>query len=457
MTIAGRAARIVGALALFGAAASSALPTLAAPTTTEPAPADSLAPSSSAPATSTVATRDPEALTIGVLLPTTGPGQVLGNVGVTAVSRIVNDEVAGINALGGVNDRPINLVFADEGADAESARAQVRSLIDQDVDAIVGPASSTVALAVLPQLMDAGIVTCSPTAASLQLDSFPDRGYFFRTIASDSLLMHALAWAVRNRVGSLEVSVVYVDDEYGRGLFHSLRGHLTEQGVALLDAVAISPSDADLSDDLGPVVQNYADRPMVVLGDAHHGYRIIEALSAVADRFPTTPQQPIYVNEAIVAPAPETAAALHPRIRSVVQRMSRQAYPAPLTGVDIALFPDGPFAINALMCVETIAIAAQLGGSNDPAVFVGRMVDVTVSGVQCFTFLPCVERGGAGVDIDYSGPAGGFSLLERGDPNGAAMVLYRINDNGLEEQLVVLDVTDPAFYRDQRASNPLLD
>lgn len=442
---------MAGAAAICAAvAAGGALPIDAA-ATTEPPPADSAVPSAT-----TLAERDPEALTIGVLLPTTGPGQVLGNVGINAVSRAVNDEVVGINALGGVNGHPINLVFVDEGADVETARAGARSLIEQDVDAIIGPASSTVALAVLPQIMDAGIVTCSPTAGTLELDSLPDRGYFFRTIASDSLLMHAVANATRSRVGLLEVSVVYVDDEYGRGLFHSLRDHLAEQGVALLDAVAIAPSDDELADDLAPVVQNYADRPMVVLGDAHHGYRILQALSELADRFPAEPKQPIYLSAAIVAPTPEVAAALHPRIRSAVQRMSRQAYPTPLPGADIALFPEGPFAVNALMCVETIAIAAQLRGSNRPADFVERMVDVTVSGVQCYTFRPCVERGSAGLDIDYSGPAGGFSLLERGDPNGATMVIYRIGENGLEEQGFVLDVTDPDAYRDRLASNPPL-
>lgn len=437
-----------------GAAAASGM---IATTDTDAGPDTTAGPAGTSTAAGSVvaATRDGEELTIGVLLPTTGPGQVLGNVGVSAVSRVVHDEAAGINALGGVNGHPINLVFVDEGADAESARAQVRALIEQDVDAVIGPASSTVALAVLPELMDAGIVTCSPTASSLQLDSLPNRGYFFRTIASDSLLMHALSYATRNRVGSLGASVIYVDDEYGRGLFNSLRGYLSEQGVELLDAVAIAPSDDDLADDIGPVVQNYADRPMIVLGDATHGYRILAALSAMADRFPDTPEQPIFVNEAITAPAPDIAAALHPRIRTAVQRISRQAYPQPLSGIDLPVFPDGPFAVNALLCVETIAIAAQLRGSNHPADFVGRMVDVTVSGVQCFTFRPCVESGTAGIDIDYSGPAGGFSLLERGDPNGAAMVIYGIGPNGVEEQGSTFEVTAPEFYRDQTSRNPL--
>ena len=63
----------------------------------------------------------------------------------------------------------------DEGDGPATARDAVADLIDEDVDAVIGPASSTVALATLGDLMRAGILTCSPTATALALDDFPDR------------------------------------------------------------------------------------------------------------------------------------------------------------------------------------------------------------------------------------------------------------------------------------------
>ena len=89
--------------------------------------------------------------------------------------------------------QPVQLVNASEGTTIDEARAGIDQLLDNNVDAIIGPASSLVALEVLDELMAAGVVVCSPTATALALNDYPDRDLFFRTVPSDSLSAQAMA------------------------------------------------------------------------------------------------------------------------------------------------------------------------------------------------------------------------------------------------------------------------
>ena len=120
-------------------------------------------------------------LVIGALLPLTDTllGEPMAAAVQTAVDRI--------NAAGGVLGQRVRLVVTDEGSSTATATASIQTLLDSDVDAIIGPASSLVALSTLDELVTAGKVVCSPTASALALDDFPDSDLFFRTVPSDSL------------------------------------------------------------------------------------------------------------------------------------------------------------------------------------------------------------------------------------------------------------------------------
>ena len=99
-----------------------------------------------------------------------------------------------INRGGGVLGRAVEHEVVDEGAGTGPDE-----LLAADVDAIIGPASSNVALSQLSTIVQPGngVVTCSPMATALALDDFPDNGLFFRTAPSDSLQMAAIARQAR--------------------------------------------------------------------------------------------------------------------------------------------------------------------------------------------------------------------------------------------------------------------
>ncbi len=155
-------------------------------------------------------------LVIGALLPLTDT--LLGEPMVAAVEAAVDR----INDAGGVLDLQVRLTVADEGSSTASATAAIQTLLDRDVDAVIGPASSLIALSTLDELVSAGKVVCSPTASALALDGFPDDDLFFRTVPSDSLQARAIA-GTADQTGAQRVTIAYVDDSYGRPFADAVR------------------------------------------------------------------------------------------------------------------------------------------------------------------------------------------------------------------------------------------
>ena len=86
------------------------------------------------------------------------------------------------NETGGIHGRRVELVIRDNQHDLASAVKDVQDLIAQKVDAIIGPMSSTIAVAIVPLLNRSKIVTVSPTATTTQLSGKDD--YFFRVCPS---------------------------------------------------------------------------------------------------------------------------------------------------------------------------------------------------------------------------------------------------------------------------------
>ena len=132
-------------------------------------------------------------LRLGVWLPASGAAELLGTpllAGVELAVRLINE-------AGGVNGQLLEVVNRDEGSDPATAAEALSTMLDEDqVDVIVGPASSRVALGALDVLADAQAVTCSPTATAVDLEQERDNGFFVRTIGSEALEAVALTSAM---------------------------------------------------------------------------------------------------------------------------------------------------------------------------------------------------------------------------------------------------------------------
>ncbi len=119
-----------------------------------------------------------EPLHIGFVAGTLGRVADLGVTGLDAAQLAV----AQCNQDGGIRGRPVQLIVKDDHQDPETARKVVRELIAAGVLAVIGPMTSDMAVAVVPLLNDARLVTVSPTATTEELSGLDD--FFFRVTST---------------------------------------------------------------------------------------------------------------------------------------------------------------------------------------------------------------------------------------------------------------------------------
>ncbi|MGA1554956.1 MAG: ABC transporter substrate-binding protein [Ilumatobacteraceae bacterium] len=379
------------------------------------------APPATTPPTSIAPTVERERdgrLLLGVYLPQTGPGSTLGQPMIATVQAAVDE----INEAGGVLGRDVAVTIQDEGAPTGPG-----ALLDQGVDAVIGPASSRNALAHLATLVGetTGVVTCSPAATALPLDDYPDNGYFFRTVASDSLQMAAIARRAE-RTGAATLGIGYLDDPYGRGLARSLIDEVAQRRRQLVvDDVAFSPDQEDLSDVVDQLLEGDPG-VVVVLGDADDGGRLLTALDT---EVPDGTFQ-VVVNDSI-----RTAAAIQQLSPGMLDRLTAIA--------PVATTEQSPdyFTAQVADCVALIALATIEAGTDDPSEIRLWMAPVSGGGRQCTSFADCLVLQQQGLQIDYNGRSGPIEWSSTsGDPTRATFVQFRFDSSGSEIDLRTFEV-----------------
>jgi len=382
---------------------------------------DQVTPTTSSPPTTTT---EPEPtpsdgqLTIGVLLPTSD--SVIGDPMIEGIETAI----ARINQAGGVLGTRVRTTVVDEGATSASAASGIQTLLDRNVDAVVGPGSSLLTLATLDDIVGSGTLACSPTASALALDGFPDDGLFFRTMPSDSLQARAIAEAT-DQTGALSATIVHVDDAYGRGLAGAVEAAM-DPGV-LTEAVHFSGRDDDLGDEARALIASGAP-VAIVLANGDDALRYLETLNDVDTSGLTT----IFVNDAMRNPPnPQRIASLDDELRRKIVGVG------PLvesSDASAPYDPPGVFATYAYDCVNLIALAAVRADSDDPREIAAQMASVSSSGQVCATFADCVAAIEAGRQVDYDGPTGVTELSARtGDPSQAYFDRFVFGPDGNDE------------------------
>ncbi len=157
-----------------------------------------------------------------------------------------------INAAGGINGRLLELVPRDDYAEPDSAVFVATDLYEAGVSAVIGHLFSGTSLAAAP-VYNGGpdpVAAISPSSSSPDLSTAGD--YTFRICPSDLAHGAALARWVHDTLRLTRGAVLYLNDQYGRGVRQTFIREFTRRG-----GVVVS-SDPYLGD--APEVGPYLDR-----------------------------------------------------------------------------------------------------------------------------------------------------------------------------------------------------
>lgn len=149
------------------------------------------------------------------------------------------------NAGGGINGRRIELLLKDDEAHADKGKQAVKALIEARVEAIIGPMTSNVAVAVAPLATEAGVLMVSPSVTTNDLNDKDDQ--FFRVVAPSAY--HAVGMAdfllKKRQVEQLNVVLEMGNKAYTESWFASFEKAYLAAGGRIAKVVRYT-SAADL-------------------------------------------------------------------------------------------------------------------------------------------------------------------------------------------------------------------
>lgn len=164
-------------------------------------------------------TNNKEPITIGAIFDLTGSLSYMGKWSKDGAMQAVDD----INKKGGINNRPVRLIFEDGGSDPNKCVAAFRKLIDNDhVSLIIGFSSSSSVMASAPIANSQKVVILATATGSPNITEAGD--YVFRNRLSGKLEVEAIAKFIAVESGVKNIGVLYINNDYGKGyakIFHS--------------------------------------------------------------------------------------------------------------------------------------------------------------------------------------------------------------------------------------------
>lgn len=209
-------------------------------------------------------------LKIGTILPETGNLAFLGPPEFAGVEFAI----AEINEAGGVLGNPVEYSQGDSGGPAGDgiAPATATRLLGEDVDAIIGAASSGVTLTFIDQVVTAGVTLFSPANTAVELADHPDNGLYFRNAPNDAMQGAIVADLVIDD-GASSVYILNLDDAYGNGIAAVAAGVLEDAGLEVFGPFAYDPNAATFDAEVGDIVAQ--DPDAIILISFEEGSRIL--------------------------------------------------------------------------------------------------------------------------------------------------------------------------------------
>jgi branched-chain amino acid transport system substrate-binding protein len=368
-------------------------------------------------------------LVLGALLPQSGDLKVIYKALCTPVQMAVDE----INAAGGVNGKPVRLVFADDGTSPDVASTSLSTLVQSDhVNAILGPASSTTALGILDKIKSAGVVDCSGSNTSAQLSQPGGAagGFYFRTAPPDKLQGPALAQLIVSD-NKHKVAILTRNDSYGTGFGSALQSALTQSGATVVANDAYDPSASDFHADVAKIANKGADA-VVVIGFNDDGAKVIKEM--IAQNIGPKQVQ-IYTADGMQSSSlGKTIDPANPGIVNGIKGTAPAAAPSGVTNPFIAKYKatgnDTIFSSYYYDCTNLIALAAAAAGSNDPAKIRDNMIAVSKNGSLCDNYATCLPLLKQGQNINYNGASGPVDLNNDHEPSNGVYDVWAYDKTG---------------------------
>ena len=370
-------------------------------------------------------------LKIGTQLPQTGNLAFLGppeEAGVGLAVKEVNDADLGVE---------VDVEYGDSGdTDNKAYATEVPRLLQENVSAIIGAASSGVSRLFIDEVTGAGVVQLSPANTAADFSTWDDNGLYWRTAPSDVLQGEVLGNLIAED-GNETLGILYLNDSYGTGLaeftteaFEAAGGEVVEQQ---------SYNTGDTSFDAQVSALKAANPDAIALIAFEETKTIVPALAGfpsdkmylvdgnLSDYSASLPAGALNGAKG-TAPGPNTAEA-----GDFVERL--QTF---WQGEGNAELKDFTYSAESYDAVVLLALASMAAGSTEGADIAKKLQEVSGGsgdGEKCTSFKECAELLNDGKKIDYDGTSGPITFDENGDPTEATIGVFQYKEDNTYERI----------------------
>ena len=369
-----------------------------------------------APTTTAAPAGDP--LVLASLMPLSGDLAALG----PGIALGASLAVQQINAAGGINGVPVELIEGDSGCDGAIALDSLTEAIAGGAQGVMGAACSGTSLAILDTAIAAEVVMVSPSNTSPQFTKMDKKGFYARTAPSDLLQGDVLA-SLLLEDGVESISIISRADSYGRGLAEATASAFEAGGGVVKNVVYHAVDATEFNSEVTAVGKGSPDAIVGILFPAT-GCGVLQP--AFEQGLLDTPwYMTDGVKDAGLASLCNLGTALDGFKGTAPGSAAGEAFDA-FSAAYAEVSEDGAgtfiFAPQAYDAVMLMAISAAANGVTGPEIASG-LVAASSGGEKCIG-VACIALAADGVDVDYVGASGEIELNEVGDPTSATYDIW---------------------------------
>ena len=200
-----------------------------------------------------------QTLRIGAAAAATGAASALGEPEANTF-RMLQDQ---INAAGGINGVPVEIVFLDTASDTAQAVTNVSRLIqEEDVHVVICCTISANSLAIIDTVQEAGVPNISMAAAANIIEPVEDRHWVFKTPQTDRLMIRGI---VQDMMANDLHTLAYlaIDDAYGEGGLTELNAAIEGTDIEVVAIERYGRSDTNVTAQVLSAIRSQPDAVLI--------------------------------------------------------------------------------------------------------------------------------------------------------------------------------------------------
>ncbi len=215
-----------------------------------------------------------QTIRIGATAAATGAASALGEPEANTF-RMLQEQ---LNAAGGINGVPVEIIFLDTASDTAQAVTNVNRLIQEnDVHAIICCTISANSLAIIDAVQAASVPNISLAASAAIIEPVEERRWVFKTPQTDSLMIGGIVEDMQAN-GLSTLAYLAIDDAYGEGGLNELNSAIEGTDIEVVTIERYGRSDTNVTAQVLSAIQSRPDA-VLIWGVVRDSALVVEELA----------------------------------------------------------------------------------------------------------------------------------------------------------------------------------